>query len=560
MAGGVEQRDDTRTPAIDHVVVLALENRSFDHALGYLDHPNPAFDGLRGPGPHSNPGWDGAPAVAATPGAKPVLPVGPDHAHDAVMAQLGITAAHPPWQPTNQGFVVDYERAGRRIPISARYSGVLSPIFNWLERRKTSSLPVVTGRGPLIMLAQTPESVPVLSRLATEFAVCTRWFASVPGETWPNRNFLHAASSDDEVDIDTRLYDNPTIFELLEANGKTWRIYHDDTPQVWAFHELWDTEDRHANWFPFSDFAEHVAAGELPTYTFIEPNHRPPFHTLDHDPVVGAPDLSNNQHPENNLVDNAAYDGFMVTDTDFARAEKLIAHVYESLRANRELFARTLLLVTYDEHGGFYDHVVPPVGVPNPHAHPDLGTRLLHVLLHRRARGFDFTMLGVRVPAVVISPRIPRGTVDSQMRDHASVPSTLRALFAPGASPLTARDAWSPPFHGVVTLDQPRDDLPDLSAFTAPPPPRPPVAPQPVGAENVPAYYDNFVQLADEVHKRLRDVHEKETVTEPRPPGDPAQRAATVSQVFADAAHRHRVEGYGDAALTSRPSRPPSPG
>jgi phospholipase C len=560
MAGGLAGRGEETTTTIDHVVVLALENRSFDHVLGYLDHPNPAFDGLRTPGTHSNPGWDGAPPVDATPGAKPVLPVGPDHAHDAVMAQLGITAAHPPWTPTNQGFVRDYERAGRRIPISARWSGVVGLMLNLLERRKTSSQPVVTGRGPLIMLSQAPDSVPVLSRLALEFAVCTRWFASVPGETWPNRNFLHAASSDGEVDIDTRLYENPTIFELLERNGRSWRIYHDDTPQVWAFHELWDTEDRHARWFPFTEFAKHVAAGDLPTYSFIEPNHRPPFHTPDYEPVVGAPDISNNQHPENNLVDDAAYDSFAATDTDFARADMLLAHVYESLRANPELFGRTLLLVTYDEHGGFYDHVLPPVGVPNPHAHPDLGTRLLHLLLHRRARAFDFTMLGVRVPAVVISPRIPRGTVDSHVRDHASVPSTLRALFAPAAPPLTARDAWSPPFHGVVTLNQPRDDLPDLSAFAAPPPPRPPVPPEPVGAENVPAYYDNFVKLADEVHKRLVKVGEEETVTEQRPPLDPAQRAATVSQVFADAAHRHRTEGYGNTAVTTRQSRRPFPG
>src|SRR3569623_1193610 len=91
---------------IDHVVVLALENRSFDHMLGFLDHPDPAFDGLRGAGPYRNPGWNSGADVAATAAAKAVLPVDPDHSHDAVIEQLALRAG----QPANQGFVSSYER------------------------------------------------------------------------------------------------------------------------------------------------------------------------------------------------------------------------------------------------------------------------------------------------------------------------------------------------------------------------------------------------------------------------------------------------------------------
>ena len=105
------------------------------------------------------------------------------------------------------------------------------------------------------MRCQPPERVPVLSTLALEFAVCTRWFCSVPGETWPNRNFVHSATSDGTTIIVTRFYENQTIFELLEKAGKTWRIYYDDTPQVWAFKHLWDTPDQASNWFRFADFA-----------------------------------------------------------------------------------------------------------------------------------------------------------------------------------------------------------------------------------------------------------------------------------------------------------------
>ena len=533
---------------IDHVVVLALENRSFDHMLGLLPHPDPAFDGLLHGGPYHNPGWGDAPAVIAGPGAKPVIPVGPDHGHDSVMAQLGIAGARPPWRPTNTGFVRDYERTCQAVPYK-RYRGLLSPIFNWRAARKLRAAPHVAGRGPLVMLSHAADAVPVLSRLAMEFAVCTRWFASVPGETWPNRNFLHAATSDGETNIDNRFYDNPTIFELLETAGRTWHIYHDDTPQVWAFKSLWDTEERHANWFQFSAFPEHAAAGELPAYSFIEPNHRPPLHELDHDPIVGRPDVSDNQHPENNLVSDAAYDAFSSTDTDFARGEKLLATVYEALRANPDLFQRTLLLITYDEHGGFFDHVRPPVDVPAPTVRPmeGAGARILHFFLERNSRAFDFTMLGVRVPAIVVSPLVPRGTVDSAVRDHASVPATLRALFAPEAPALTRRDAWSQPFHGVASLAAPRTDMPDLSALAGGPAAAastmaaaPQATPPPSAGADVPDYYRSFVDLAGLVDGHLKDVGEPEAAVSVA--AAPADQAAQVSALFSRAAERHRSD------------------
>lgn len=537
---------------VAHVVVLMLENRSFDHLLGYVRHPDPAaFDGLLGPGPFTNPGWaDGT--VAASPSAKQVLPVGPDHSHDAVMRQLALAAG----KPTNQGFVRSYERKCRGLD-PVRFGGLLGPLVNWVHGLSSTGQ-AVTGRGPLAMACQPPEQVPVLARLACEFAVCTRWFCSVPGETWPNRNFAHAATSDGDTVIETRPYTNPTIFELLEQHGADWRIYFDDTPQVWAFPALWDTADRHAKWFPLDRFTEHAARGDLPAYSFIEPNHRPPLHTLDHDPVIGTPDLSNNQHPENNLVSNAAYDTFAPNgESDFTRAERLIAAIYEALRANPELFDQTLLLVTYDEHGGLYDHVPPPVGVPGPGG-PASGVGIVQrALLYRKAAAFDFTMLGPRVPAVVISPRVRAGAIDDQPRDHASIPATLRALFAPGAQPLTARDRWSPPFHDLLTLPEPRTDLPDLSghatrivaAVSGPPATLAPAAgtappaqaaPAPLaGPPSVPDYYQPYMGLADQVQQHLVAVGEPEAIAAP-PTGPPIERSVQISQTFAAAAHRHR--------------------
>ncbi len=530
---------------VAHVVVLMLENRSFDHLLGYLRHPDPAFDGLLGNGEFTNPGWAGAPAVAASPKAKVVLPVGPDHSHDAVLEQLALTSTG---QPTNQGFVISYERKGRGLAPPA-FGGLLGPLVGWAKGRTARGAAPVTGRGPLAMACQPPEHVPVLSRLASEFAVCTRWFCSLPGETWPNRNFAHAATSDGETNIEIRPYTNRTIFELLEEHGADWRIYHDDTPQVWAFPELWDTPERHAKWFPLDQFAAHVAAGELTAYTFLEPNHRPPLHTLDHDPIVGTPDVSNSQHPENNLVSNAAYDAFSpYGESDFTRAERLIATVYEALRANQEVFARTLLLVTYDEHGGLYDHVPPPTGVPSPGGRPSLVGQLLRMLFCRQASAFDFTMLGPRVPAVVISPHVPAGAIDTQTHDHASIPATVRAVFAPEAAPLTRRDAWSRPFHGLLTLPAARTDLPDLSAYVTATTGRAPLAAEApatavaapeAAAALAPEYYESFIALAEKVQEHLVAVGEPEAIGA-SPSGGPVERSMQISEAFAAAAGRHR--------------------
>jgi phospholipase C len=536
---------------IEHVIVLALENRSFDHMLGFLEHPDPRFDGLRGGGQYENPGWAGSSPVPAAPGAKTVVPVGPDHSHDGVMEQLALRGAGVARRPTNQGFVTSYERKCRGLA-PPQFGGLLGPLVNWWARRHVTGV-AIRDRGPLVMRCQPPENVPVLQTLAREFAVCTRWFCSVPGETWPNRNFLHAATSDGETNIEVRPYYNRTIFELLEEDyGRDWHIYHDDTPQVWVFPRLWDRPDRHARWFQLAEFSRHVELGQLPAYSFLEPNHRPPLHTLDHDPGIGIPDISNSQHPENNLVPNASYDHFVPGDTDFRRGESLIAEVYEALRARPEVFERSLFVITYDEHGGFYDHVPPRTKVPNSHSPRSWLSRLSACVLHKKSTFFDFTMLGPRVPAVVVSPYIAAGKVDDTVRDHASVPATLRALFAPDAAPLTRRDAWSPPFHRVADLDRPRRgrELPDLSSHVSSSPvSRQPIATPLTVTSNhsvdgpqtaIPAYYRDFVTQAEHVKKHLLAVGELEATRDMRPA--PVEMAIDVTHIFCDAASRHRDE------------------
>ncbi|MGH3922960.1 MAG: alkaline phosphatase family protein, partial [Pseudonocardiaceae bacterium] len=266
-----------------------------------------------------------------------------------------------------------------------------------------------------------------------------------------------------------------------------------------------------------------------------------------HAPWIGTPSISNSQHPENNLVSDKSYGEFVPGDTDFARAESLIAGVYEALRARPDVFERSLLVITYDEHGGFYDHVPPPTGVPSPgDPHSFLG-RLMERLLHRKAASFDFTMLGPRVPAVVVSPYVAAGKVDDTVRDHASISATLRAVFAPSAPPLTRRDAWSPPFHTLLDLSQPRrgHELPDLSAHVSS---RPEAAAGTVtpgqsaaaGEAEVPPYYRDFIAQAERVRAHLLAVGEPEVAQGTGP--TPAERAIDITRLFREAADRHRDE------------------
>lgn len=509
-------------PAIDHLIVLVLENRSFDHMLGFLQHPNPRFDGVTVSSAFSNPNVPGATpeAVTVSDDALPVLPVGPAHSHDEVMRQLAPRRRGRKLQPTNQGFVHSYDR-------TCRAAGAAD---------------LGDNPGALIMRCQPPSSVPVLGTLACEFAVCTRWFCSVPGETWPNRNFMHAATSDGETDISRRFFFDHTIFEVLSDHGKTWHIYHGDTPQTWAFPALWDLEARHASWYPLADFAQHVAEDRLPHYSFLEPNHGLV-------PLLGDEEASNSQHPDNNTVEWARYDRSAPAGgtTDFRRAETLIAHVYEALRANPAVFERSLLLITYDEHGGFYDHVPPPTGVPAPQDPRGFVARI-DDFFHRRGKPrFDFMTLGPRVPAVIVSPYVPAGTVETRLHDHASIPATARELFVPQAPPLTARDGWATPFHTLLTLGTPRraEQMPNLSEHgRAVLPPSlsgstvADSADDAAGRLRLQGHLRDFASQGDRVHRALAEVGEPEASGVNR--SRAAARAADVSRVFAEAAVRHR--------------------
>jgi len=182
--------------------------------------------------------------------------------------------------------------------------------------------------------------------------------------------------------------------------------------------------------------------------------------------------------------------------------------------------------------------------VPSPGGPVSTVGRVQRALLYRKCAAFDFTMLGPRVPAVVISPRVPAGTVDVQTHDHASIPATLRALFAPHARPLTDRDGWAASFHELCTLPAARTDLPDLAAHatgltSAISAPRAVMAAADTEPAAVPAYYEPFLAQAEQVQQHLAAVGEPEVATPVT--GPPVYRGTEITRAFAAAADRHRA-------------------
>ena len=379
---------------IDHVVVLMLENRSFDHMLGFTKSAGMPVDGLSGD--ESNPDAELPPGrVFVTNDADYLDDLVFDAAHgieDVALQLYGSRASSfDSDDGRNDGFVVDY-----------------------------GSLPLVDAKqARRVMACFAPARLPVLTRLAREFAVCDRWHASVPSSTWPNRLFVHAATSYGEATNALREYPMKTIYDSLDEAACSWNVYFHDVPVCLLLERL-RSERGKSRLHRFEQFKEDAATGKLPSYSFIEPRY-----------LNFLWWRANDQHPNH----------------DVRLGELLIADVYEALRAS-PAWERTLLVVVYDEHGGTYDHVFPPTAVsPDGRAYvgPDFA--------------FGFNRLGVRVPAVLVSPWIAAGTVDHTLYDHTSILATVRERFGL-ASPLTARDAAAASFGANLSLDAPRKDTP----------------------------------------------------------------------------------------------------
>ncbi len=397
---------------IEHIVVLMLENRSFDNLFGLLQLQAGLIDGLSPSAPRTNPAPNGA--VVATwsdsgdPSDKTIPDPDPGELFTDITQQL-FNGGPESQAPSMNGFANNY----------ASHNGVPRNIMH----------------------AFVPSDVPALTTLANEFAVCDQWFASAPCQTWPNRFFVHCATAGGYENNDAKHAPFPmnTIFNELDGL-KTWKIYFHDFPQSALLSRLWG---RFENFKLFDAFLADAKAGTLPNYSFIEPMYYP---TLETPP--------NDMHPPHNV----------------AYGDALVASVYNAVRSSPN-WSSTMLIVTFDEHGGCYDHVPPP-----PAVSPEIP---------RPGQVFAFDRYGVRVPAVIVSPmtspmilRAPAGTTPF---DHTSVISTVRNCFGVGTH-LTARDAKAPDLSAVINAEldvnrgpaslpeiTPKLSATDLSALVAKP-------------------------------------------------------------------------------------------
>lgn len=358
-------------PPIEHLIVLMMENRSFDHILGFMKGPGYAIEGLDGN--ETNEDSTGEP-VSVSQDASPSGDLTPDPNHDfrSVNVQIfGDTAGPSAGPPAMSGFVRNYE--------------------------------TVCGgdsqRAGNIMKCWMPTRLPVLTTLAKQYAVCDHWFSSVPGPTLPNRAFAHAGTSRGRLDMspDFSFGGFMTIYQFLQQRGVTSKIYFHDFSSALTFeHLLFSNQARYFE--DYADFAGDCTDDNLPAYCFIEPRYNQ--ETAPH----GQSYSPNDQHPDHDV-----YDG-----------EGLIADVYEALTKNQNVWQKSLLVIVYDEHGGLFDHLAPPAATS-----PDN--------LINNPEDFAFDRLGVRVPAVLVSPYIEPGTIVSRIFDHTSFLGAARRLFTADA-------------------------------------------------------------------------------------------------------------------------------
>lgn len=442
--GTTTARAPAPSAAFEHVVVLMMENRSFDQILGWLypgtqPRPGQRFDGLAGKS-WTNPSRSGVPVPAHRFDGtveevliSPTVNAGEGYPH--TLRQLW-GSRDLDGGPTMDGFVVDYQDHLRsylhRDPTVAEYAQVMG------------------GFGP--------GALPVVSTLAEQFGVFDHWFSAVPADTWPNRAFFHAATSNGFMSnsggggYGKWLNAAPvaTVFNSLQDAGVPWRVYYDASQVISltgilaapSIQQYWQS-----NFRGMEQFHVDARTGDLPAYSFIEPRM-----------IYGR----NSMHPPSSAA-TPHVGTYSKAVADMLAAEALIAEVYAAIRdggradgSNRN---NTTLLITFDEHGGMADHVPPPRAVPPDDRAP------------AGEDGFRFDRFGVRVPTIVVSAWTdPRTVINTQM-DHCSVIATLNDLH--GLPALTDRDQASAPLFAAAnrTTPRPASSWPVVSAPRVPRPP-----------------------------------------------------------------------------------------
>lgn len=382
---------------IENVVVLMLENRAFDHMLGHLKSQNAAVDGL-------------------TPGGDFCNPVDPTDPSNTKMVCVNYDAIDGgPDDPCHSFDCITQQVYGFNKSMNDKTSPVKMDGF-------VANAEALKANVPFVMSAHNATDLPVLSALAMEYALFDHWHVSCPCPTNPNREFLMSGTANGKVDnaFPPGGFTQQSHFLFLEQRNVSWSIYyHDDPWMAPTFADL-RTPSSLARVLEMPNFYAQVANGTLPQYSLIQPRM-----------ATSATGPSNWQHPDGSV----------------AQGEVLTAAIYDALRGSA-YWEKTLFIITYDEHGGFYDHQPNPTGVPPPDNVPG-------------ENGFDYSRLGVRVATVAVSPWIKKGTLVQRPLgaqapaansewDATSIISTANKIFGITES-MTARDAWAGSFTDILT-------------------------------------------------------------------------------------------------------------
>ena len=429
---------------IEHVVVVMMENRSFDNLLGWLYNnttDRPPFN-IPEQAPTTFEGLEENKYSNQLSGAN----------------SPKVFASRPPtgWPPANNPNLVPTPDPHEEFPnittqifgSGASSAGAQANMSGFLEDYAT--VPNVGTSAGQIMQSYGPQEANVINQLARNFAVSDRWFASCPCQTWPNRGFVHTGSSDGHSNNDDyELYDIPTIFNVLEDRQISWGVFADTTliPSLtWGQFSprLIDYEN---HFYRFSSFLRHCAVtvdlpgARLPQYSFVEPRFVPELGLF-------KVDYPSDYHPPHNIC----------------RGEQFLAEVYGAVQSS-PYRDKILLIITFDEHGGCYDHVPPPNGATPPQLGPGSPNQQ-----------FKFDRFGVRVPTIVISSFVRPGTVfrapdGNAPFDHTSILATLRDWLKLADDPgkpflLSPRIAAAPTLQSVLTLSD-TDQKTDWPTITA---------------------------------------------------------------------------------------------
>lgn len=403
---------------IKHVVVVMFENRSFDTMLGGLYSGGAGSTGSTQPAHFLPAGGTPPPFDGLKPGLSNLSKTG-----GTVLASMPAATATLPDPDPQETF------ANVRIQLLGNAQGD-SPMSGFVLNYESTA----TTDASQVMQCHSAGQLNVLSTLAREYAVSDAWFASVPSQTWPNRAFAHAGTSNGHVDNgsppDPFDWQLRTIFNVLGDVGASWAVYSDalvaPSLTLTMFPTLWDAKYK-PNFQRFSAFVSACQNNTLPQYAFIEPRF-----LLD----------PNDQHPPH----------------DVYAGERFLYDIWSAISTS-PAWPETLLVITYDEHGGTYDHVLPPANAVPPDAASNPGDQ-----------NYGFDSFGVRVPAVVVSPYIAAGTVfraaGTTPYDHTSILATLRDWLdiAPADMLASQRVAAAPTLAPLLTLDTPRTDLPTIAA------------------------------------------------------------------------------------------------